>query len=227
MPIAGAVIGAVGAIGGGIIASSGAKSAANAQARGNAQAIAEQRRQYDQTRSDLMPWQHAGTEALGDQGDLLGLNGAKAQQLAINQLQTSPLYKSLFANGQDTLLANASATGGLRGGNTQGALANFGRDTLSSVIENQLSNLNGVSTIGQNSAAQTGAIGQNSANSISNLLSDTGTANASASLASAGAWTGALQSLAKIGSGLFGGSSPNANLAGSVQQTIANNPSIF
>lgn len=228
--IAGAIAGA-GAIGAAAIGSSAAKSAAQTQADANNAAIAAQQAQYQQTRSDLMPWQTEGKTALSQQGALLGLNGADEQAGAINQLKASPLYQSLFANGQDAVLQNASATGGLRGGNTQSSLANFGRDTLASVIENQLNQLSGVSTAGQNAAAQTGSLGQNSSTAISQLLANTGSANASGTLGAAGSQIGALTSLTSQLSGLLKGSSISsqtlASLTPSSQATIAANPAIF
>lgn len=206
MPVAAPLIGAAAAIGGSAIAAGSAKSAANnaaaSQERMNAQALALQKEQYDQTRSDLMPWQTAGQSALGQQGNLLGLNGAGQQQSAIDQLKASPLYQSLFNNGQTTLLQNASATGGLRGGNTQGALANFGRDTLASVIESQLSNLGGVSGQGQNAAAQVGTFGANAASTGAQLLNNTGAAQGNAAYAVGGANAGFGQTLASQLSGL-------------------------
>lgn len=210
MPPAVAVAGitAAASIGGGIMSANAQKNAAGkaaaAQTAADQAAIAEQQRQYNTTRSDLMPWQKAGKGALGDIGDLIGINGVNAQQRGISSLQTSPLYQSLFNNGQNTLLANAAATGGLRGGNTQLALADFGRDTLSAVIQNQLQNLSGVSGAGQNAAAQTGAAGSNSANAISNLLSNSGTAQANAALASGAAQAGAINSAVGAISGLSG-----------------------
>lgn len=107
----------------------------------------------------------------------------QAQQAAIDKLKASPLYQSLFSNGQNTILSNASATGGLRGGNTQTSLANFGRDTLAQVIQQQLSSLGGVAANGQNAAAQTGAFGANSASQAADLLGQQGSAQAGASLA--------------------------------------------
>lgn len=208
MPPAVAIAGitAAAGIGGSVIASNGAKSAANkaaaAQTAADQAAIAEQQRQYNQTRSDLMPWQQAGTSALGQQGDLLGLNGAGAQQSAITAQQNSPLYESLFRNGQNTLLQNASATGGLRGGNTQGALANFGKDTLAQVIEAQLTRLGGVSEQGQNAAAQTGQLGANSANTISQLLNNQGAAQGNAAYAVGGANTNMINSITGAVTGL-------------------------
>lgn len=187
MPIAGALIGAAAGIGGGILAANGAKSAANtaaaAQERSAQLGIDEQRRQYDTTRTDLAPWMQQGQDASAQQGDLLGLNGPEAQQAAIAAQQGSPLYESLFRNGQNTLLANKSATGGLRGGDTQGALANFGKDTLAQVIEAQLTRLGGVSQTGQNAAAQVGSFGANSANQISQMLGESGSAQAGAAIA--------------------------------------------
>ena len=68
------------------------------------------------------------------------VSASDAQANAIASLKESPLYQSLYSTGEEALLANASATGGLRGGNTQTGLADFGRDTLASVIQQQLAN---------------------------------------------------------------------------------------
>lgn len=206
MPVAGPLIGAAASIGGSLLSSSAASGAASdaaaATAAANQAATAEVQRQYNQTRTDLMPWQTAGSSALASQGDLLGLNGTAKQAAAIAAQKSSPLYQSLFANGQNTLLQNAAATGGLRGGNTQGALANFGRDTLAEVIQNQLSNLGGVSTQGEDAAAKTGALGANSANTIAQLLNNSGASQANADYAIGGANAGAASSIAQALAGL-------------------------
>ena len=219
------VIGAVAAIGGGLIASSGAKSAANAQTQSNQQAIAAQQAQYAQTRSDLLPYNQLGQRAAFSQADLLGLNGADKQQAAIAAQKSSPLYQSLFNNGQETLLQNAAATGGLRGGNTQVALADFGRDTLSQVIQNQLAQLGGVASLGENAAAITGNAGSNSANTIAQLLNNTGAAQGNAALTSAGAQIGAIQSLTPVLQGLFKNGSNTA--AGSLTSVLNSGSGYF
>ncbi len=197
MPPAVAIAGitAAAGIGGSVIASNSAKSAANtAAARQTAaddRAIAFQEKTQAATEGRLAPWVTQGQSAASQQGDLLGLNGPDAQQAAIAAQQGSPLYESLFRNGQNTLLANQSATGGLRGGNTQGALANFGKDTLAQVIESQLTRLGGVSQTGENAAAQVGTFGANSATNIGQLLGNSGAAQAGAALAG-GAATGSM-----------------------------------
>lgn len=49
------------------------KQAINAQQQGDAAAIAEQRRQYDQSRADQMPWLQTGQSALARLGSMYGL----------------------------------------------------------------------------------------------------------------------------------------------------------
>lgn len=192
-------IGAVGAIGGGLLASSGASKAARAQQASDAAAIAEQRRQFDLTRSDFAPYLTAGKAALPGIEDLLGLNGTVKASAAIDALKGSPMYQSLFNNGQEAILQNAAATGGLRGGNTQGALADFGRDTLSSVISDQLARLGGLAGMGQGATGAVASLGQNSANSISSLMQASGNAQASGALAQAGIWSKMLGNLGSLG----------------------------
>jgi hypothetical protein len=204
MPTAliGPIIGAVGAIGGGLLASSGASKAANAQQQSDAAAIAEQRREFDLTQTLFKPYVNAGTSALPGIEDLLGLNGNDKANAAITALQGSPAYQSLYNNGLQTLLQNASATGGLRGGNTQGALANFGRDTLSQVISDQLSRLGGLAGLGENATGSVAGFGQDTADNISKLFQSQGDAAASAAASQAGIWAKVLGSLTTIGQGI-------------------------
>lgn len=129
---------------------------------------------------------------------------AQQQQAAISQLQQSPLYQSLFNTGQQTILANAAATGGLRGGNTQNSLARFGSDTLAQTIQQQLQNLGTVSGAGQSAAGTLGQLGSNSTNQISNLTTQQG-ANTAGGILGQGAINGA-----QINNLISGG----ANLAG-------------
>jgi hypothetical protein len=138
------------------------------------QALDEEHRQFDLTRGDYAPWREAGANALGDQGDLVGMNGPEAQQAAIAQLQQSPLYNSLYRTGQEAVLQNASATGGLRGGNTERGLADFGSDTLAQVIERQLAQLGGISGTGLQATTGTAASGDNLTQAIAQLLGQKG-----------------------------------------------------
>lgn len=138
----------IGSIIGGNKAGKAAERAGDKQYQAAMQGIAESKRQYNTTRADYQPFRELGYGALDNFSDLIGINGAEAQRGEIDMLRESPLYQTLFDSGQDAILASASATGGLRGGNTQGALADFGRDTLNTVIRDQLANYGGAIGIG-------------------------------------------------------------------------------
>lgn len=163
--------------------SGAAKDAANAQTQSSELGIEEQRRQFEQIQQMLAPFVNAGTGALGAQQDLLGTNGAGAQQAAIGGLQASPQYQALAQSGQDAILANASATGGLRGGNVQAALGQFQPQLLAQLIEQQYGRLGGMSSLGQNAAAGVGNAGMQTGNQITQLLGQQGAAQAGAALA--------------------------------------------
>jgi hypothetical protein len=163
--------------------SSAASSAAGAQTAASQAGIDEQRRQFDAVQKLLSPYVNAGTGALTGQQDLAGLNGAGAQQTAVNGIQAGPQFQSMLKQGENSILANASATGGLRGGNTQAALAQFSPQLLSQLIDSQYSKLGGLTSIGQSSAAGVGNAGMQTGNNISTLLGQIGSAQAGNALA--------------------------------------------
>lgn len=121
--------------------------------------------------------------SLQAQQDLLGLNGNKAQASAIAGIENSSQFNELAKQGENAMLQNASATGGLRGGNIQGALAQFRPQLLNQLINEQFTKLGGLTSIGQNAAAGTGNAGMQSANNISQLLQQQGASQAGLALA--------------------------------------------
>lgn len=180
-----AIGGVVGGLTGANASAKAAQQAANIQA-GSAQAgIDESRRQFDAMQALLAPFVNAGTTALGGQKDILGLNGASAQGAAIDSIEQSPQMQALLARGENSILQNASATGGLRGGNTEAALAQFSPALLAQLIDQQYSRLGGLSGMGQNAAAMTGNAGLQTGSAISNLLQQQGAAQAGGLLSAA------------------------------------------
>lgn len=123
--------------------------------------------------------------------------GEQAQRGAISGLEGSPLFQSLAGQGEDAILQNASATGGLRGGNVKGALAQFRPALLNQFIEQQYGRLGGIASMGQQSAAGVGSSGITSASNISQLLANVGSAKAGAALGSGAAWSGVLSDIGK------------------------------
>lgn len=194
--------------------------ASQAQQDASQLGIDEQRRQFDAVQKLLAPYVNAGTGAMAGQQDLLGLNGAQAQQGAIAGIQSSPMFGAMAAQGEDAILQNASATGGLRGGNVQGALAQFRPQLLGALIDQQYQRLGGLSQMGQASAAGVGSAGMQTGTQVANLLGQQGAAQAGAALAGGRAdgqlingVTGAIGSFIGGGGiqavqGMFGGSTP-------------------
>lgn len=170
--------------------SQGREQAAGIQTAAAQQGIDVVTAQNALTQENLAPYLGAGSKTVGAQTDLLGLNGDPTQQAAIASLQDSPLYQSLFRTGQETVLANGAATGGLRGGNIQRGLADFGADTLTKVIQNQLTNLGGLAGQGQSAALGGGQLGSQPNQPIAQLFGDKGAATARGILdSSAAIWS--------------------------------------
>lgn len=187
--VAAAVVGA--GIGGSLLSSNASKSAANtasnAQTSASNAAIAQQNAQFTALQQSLSPYVNAGTGALTGQQNLLGLNGNGAQASAISGIQNGAQYQAIQSAGNNALLQNASATGGLRGGNIQGGLAQFNQSLLAQQIQQQYSNLGGLTSIGQNAAAGVGNAGMANASQVSGLLQQSGAAQAGNALAAGNA----------------------------------------
>lgn len=207
---------AIGDVLGGVTGASQAADAASEASRTQAAAsqagINEQRRQFDAMVQLMAPYVTAGTGAMGAQQALLGLQGGGAQQQAINALSQSPHMQALMQQGESAMLQNAAATGGLRGGNLQGALAQYRPQMLQHMIEQQYSQLGGLSQLGQASAAGQASAGMGAASNIGNLLAQQGAATAGGQMAQGavpGQVFGTLANLvgAYMGAGGFGGGS--------------------
>jgi hypothetical protein len=165
-----------------------AEDAANIQSGAATQGIAEQRRQFDAMRELLKPYTEAGQPALEAQQAFLGLQGPEAERAAIERIRGGETFQALASQGEEALLQRASATGGLRGGNIQGALAQYRPQLLSSLIEQQYGRLGGMTQLGQRSAAGVGAAGMETGVNVANLLSQQGAALAGGELGQAKAY---------------------------------------
>jgi len=225
-PVTGLVVG--GGLIGSQMTSSATSSAANAQAGAAQGGIDEQRRQFDAIQQLLAPYVQAGGQglagyspyqqagagalptlqqyaqagapALEQQQALIGLRGPEAQRQAIAGIEGGQQFQALSQQGENALLQNASATGGLRGGNLQGALAQFRPQLLNELINQQYGRLGGLAAqggtvaqnlasgglsatgelarIGQASAAGVGTAGSQTGANIANLLGQQGAAQA-------------------------------------------------
>ena len=207
-----------------------AAQASDAQVGAAEAGVAEQRYQFDALQELFKPYIEAGTKAIGgmqpyaeagapalaQQQAILGLSGAGEQAKAIAALEASPLYRSQVRQGEEALLQSASATGGLRGGNVQAALAQFRPQMLQNQIDLQYSRLGGLTELGQtttqnlarlgqSSAAGQGVAGMESARAISGLYGDIGASQAGRAIAEQKAQGQFQSGLLNLGGQVLGG----------------------
>ena len=190
-PVTGLVVGGSQLIGG-MMQADAAGDAAAMQAQASEAGIAEQRRQFDKLQELLKPYVEAGLPAMQAQRAMLGLTTPEEQAAQIAQVQGSPMFQELTRQGEEALLARASATGGLRGGDIQGALAQFRPQMLAQQLEDRYSKLGGFTALGQQSAAGVGTAGMRTGEGIAGLLAQQGAAQAGAELGKAKAYSGLL-----------------------------------
>ena len=167
----------------------------------------------------LQGYQQTGQDALAQQRALAGLDGPEAQQAALAALEGSPQFAAMMQQSEEAILQNASATGGLRGGNVQGMLAQNRSGILASLIQQQYANLGGLAGAGQNAAGNIAQLGQgaaagqaagtlNAGQLAGQSFANQGNAAANAALAQGAAYQGGLNGVANAANtfaGQYGG----------------------
>ena len=195
-PITGLVVGGT-TLASGAMQSKAAGKAADAQGRAAQMGIDAQDRAYAETRMLLEPYVNAGPDALQAMQTQIGMQGPQAQQMAIDQIAQGPLLQALTRQGEQAMLQNASATGGLRGGNLQGALAQFRPAMLQAALDQQYSRLGGLTSLGQQSAAGQATAGMQTGANTANLLGQMGSAQAGGIIGRAAPYVEMLQAPAQ------------------------------
>lgn len=199
----------VGGLLGGGSAKKASRKAEAAQIEYLNKALDEQRRQFDVTQENYAPATSLLAPSIGGLADLIGVNGDQAQAAGLVNIKDSPLYESLYRNGEEAVLQNASATGGIRGGNTQRSLADFGSDTFAQLYQQQMQQLAGLSGLAMGGTDSVAAFGQQTANNVSNIYGQQGDARASGLLTRGGInaqnWNNAGSFLDDSFKAIFGG----------------------
>jgi hypothetical protein len=195
-----------------------------ATAKAAADAIAEQRRQYDTNRDDLAPYRAAGTTALTNLGAGVGpdgLSGALTRKFTLDDFWKDPVVQAGYQSGLDLgtkALRNAAPlTTGIDSGAAMKELTKFGTDYTGNMAAgsygrfvgdqgNQFNKEAALAGIGQ-AATNTGVsagtatagniaqTGMTAGTNIANLMSGQGNAGAAARIGGANAWTGALNNI--------------------------------
>ena len=206
-----AAIGAAASIGGSLIASSGAKKAADVQDRAAQEDRALQREMFQKQIELQEPFRQGGLTAQNQIMQLLGIGGDQnapgygslAQPFGMNQFQQDPGYAFRQSEGMKALERSAAARGNLLSGSTLKGIQRFGQDLASQEYQNafnryqveraaRLNPLQSLMGSGQSSAnVLTGAAGQ-TAQAQGQSIYNAGQARASGYVGSANALSSAL-----------------------------------
>lgn len=197
------------AIVGSVITAGAAGDAADSQAEGTAAGIAEQRRQYDLTRSDFAPYRQAGANALGQFAQ------ESNQMPSASDVMSDPGYQFGMQQGQQALDRKASAMGGRVSGAALKSAARFGTNYASTGYgaayqrrQDRLNRLAALAGIGQTATGASAAAGTAAAENISGLMERGGDNQGSARLARGTVWGNAGNQLSALyGRGGSAGSS--------------------
>lgn len=216
MPI-GAVLGGTAIIGAGtqIISGNkaakaqqqGAQTAADASERATQAQIAEQRRQYDQTRADYTPYRETGYKALDTLAGLYGVGGTKIDPTAA--LEATPGYQFQRDQGLLAIDRSNSARGILNSGGADKARIRYASGLAASNYDTYANRLASLAGVGQSATGATAAAGQGAANAISSAFGANGANQAQAATAAGNARA---SSYANTGSAINSGVSNLASL---------------
>lgn len=183
---------------GGVVSAVGGILGGRAQERGARRAQESIEQQFEQTREDLAPFREAGVRGLeGFEGQIAQPDIPLGLAEYARGFQQSPGYQYQLQEGQDAIQNAAASRGLLQSGRTLRGLQehaqglanqdyyNYVGQNRQGLLDrhnqrqNRIGNFQGLATIGQNAAAQTGTFGQNAANQIANTQVQAGNARAS------------------------------------------------
>lgn len=174
-----------------------------------------------------------GNQGLNNQAALAGLRGNEAQGQAFQNFQQSPGQQFLVDEGERALTRNASALGGLGGGNVRRALVQFGQGNAATDFGNQfargqqvLGSQQGSASNLANLAAQGGILGSNLINQTAQNLGQGRFTTGQNIAQAAGGTTSALANLQnQLGAGqasIIGqGTTNQANLLSGTGQNVS------
>jgi hypothetical protein len=173
-----ALLGAGASIYSGNQASKASAKAAQAQSEAASAGIAATKEQFDQVVKLMEPYREAGYKSINAQQAIAGLMGPEAQGQEIQSILNGPQYQTMVAQGENAIRQNASATGGLRGGNIQAALGRYRPELLNSLIQQQFGNLNAITGTGQAAASNQAQASQQTGASIAGQYTNMGAGQA-------------------------------------------------
>ena len=198
------ILATAGPLAAGLLQYDAADKAADANLAGVNAGIGEQRRQYEQNRTDLAPYREVGTNALYQLRDMTKPGGYLMSDYTGASLESDPGYQFGLNQGQRAIDQSAASRGILFSGKTLKDLMRFGQDYGGTKFNEgfqrdmatkgfRQNTLSGLSGTGMAATGNTAALGQSSANTIADLAGSGGSARAAGIVGGANALSGAFQ----------------------------------
>lgn len=198
-------------LGAGVLGAAGSAISGSEQAGAANNATAAQLKMYNQTRSDLMPYQQMGGQAFSQVGQLLGLNGSDSSSM-LATLRNSPGYQFALNQGQTGLDRTAAARGLLLSGGQLKDTVNYNQGMADQLYGTYYNQLMGASQLGENAAAATGTAGTAAGQGMAQSMMGAGQAIG-------GAITGGVNNIGGALTTLYGPGGTLSNAPGSAYAT--------
>jgi hypothetical protein len=206
------------------ISANAAGNAADAQSQAAQNNLQLAQQQYDTMQKQISPYLVAGQGGMQDYEDLLGANGTGAQGNIINGIKQGAQYQGDMQTANENILANASATGGLRGSNTSNVLGNTSINTLNGLITQRLAGYGQLMSNGLNAISGS----QASSNAFQGAATNANNQTANAATSQAGALSNAFNSgIGAITQGVNAYATGSAANQPNYGTTAAGNPIVF
>lgn len=218
-------------IGGALISGNASDNAAQTEANAANQASQTELQMFNQTQANEKPYMAAGGNALTQLMKGLGIGGGNTTgtgslnaPFTTADFTNTPGYQFQMQQGEQALLDQQSAVGGVGGGNTLKALTQYGQGVANQDYWNeynayvnrqnqQFGQLDTIAGSGQNAAANLGSIGTQVGQSVGQNTIGAGNATAAGQIASGNAMNSALSGAGNnfllyslLNGGGFGGS---------------------
>lgn len=209
-----AAVGGIASIASGILGANASQSAAQTQAAASGDALQLQNQQYQQNRSDTLPWLVAGQAALAQYSGELGLTKTNADGTPFtSQFQETPGYQYDVSQAEKGVTNNLAALGLKGSGAALKALTKTRMGLADSTYNNYLNRLQSSAGMGQTQANDNASAGTSNAINVGNLGINASQATASGYVNGSNALTNAFGNVANIGSNALGYLSGNKGWA--------------
>jgi hypothetical protein len=200
-------LGTIASLANGVMGANAAQSAANTQSAAAKYAADLANSQYQQSRTDMLPWLNAGTGALGSLTQRLGTSadngtgnyGSLLKPFTGADLQNEPGYQFGLAEGNKQLQSQLGRGGSVYGGNALKAIDRYGQDYAGTKYNdayqryntdqgNTYNRLAGVAGTGQTASSYLGGLGASNASNVGGLVTSGAAANAAGTVGAANAY---------------------------------------